>query len=135
VSTSPVPATATNVIPPNVLQRTNQSQRDDSEGTLIERARRGEERAFASLYELHKRRVYAVCMQMTKNVEDAEDLTQEAFLQVFRSVNSFRGDSAFSTWMYRIAVNTVLMKLRRRKTPPLLPPLSRRWGAMELRAG
>jgi RNA polymerase sigma-70 factor (ECF subfamily) len=47
-------------------------------------------------------------------------LTQEAFLQVFRSVNSFRGDSAFSTWLYRIAVNTVLMKLRRRKAPPLL---------------
>jgi RNA polymerase sigma-70 factor (ECF subfamily) len=138
VSTSPVPATATNVIPPNVLQRTNQSQRDDSEGTLIERARRGEERAFASLYELHKRRVYAVCMQMTKNVEDAEDLTQEAFLQVFRSVNSFRGDSAFSTWMYRIAVNTVLMKLRRRKTPPLLSldePISAESPSLKREAG
>jgi RNA polymerase sigma-70 factor (ECF subfamily) len=57
---------------------------------------------------------------MTKDVADAEDLTQEAFLQVFRNVNSFRGDSAFSTWLYRIAVNTVLMKLRRRKAPPLL---------------
>jgi RNA polymerase sigma-70 factor (ECF subfamily) len=57
---------------------------------------------------------------MTKDVADAEDLTQEAFLQVFRNLNSFRGDSAFSTWLYRIAVNTVLMKLRRRKTPPLL---------------
>jgi RNA polymerase sigma-70 factor (ECF subfamily) len=57
---------------------------------------------------------------MTKDVADAEDLTQEAFMQVFRSVNSFRGDSAFSTWLYRVAVNTVLMKLRRRKSPPLL---------------
>jgi len=57
---------------------------------------------------------------MTKDVADAEDLTQEAFLQVFRNVNSFRGDSAFSTWLYRIAVNTVLMKLRRRKSPPVL---------------
>ena len=57
---------------------------------------------------------------MTKDVADAEDLTQEAFLQVFRSVNSFRGDSAFSTWLYRIAVNTVLMKLCRRKSPPLV---------------
>jgi RNA polymerase sigma-70 factor (ECF subfamily) len=56
---------------------------------------------------------------MTKDVAEAEDLTQEAFLQVFRSVGSFRCDSAFSTWLYRIAVNTVLMKLRRRKTPPL----------------
>jgi len=57
---------------------------------------------------------------MTKDVADAEDLTQEAFLQVFRSVNSFRGDSAFSTWLYRVAVNTVLMKLRSRKSPPVL---------------
>jgi RNA polymerase sigma-70 factor (ECF subfamily) len=57
---------------------------------------------------------------MTKDVADAEDLTQEAFMQVFRSINSFRGDSAFSTWLYRVAVNTVLMKLRRRKSPPVL---------------
>jgi RNA polymerase sigma-70 factor (ECF subfamily) len=57
---------------------------------------------------------------MTKDVADAEDLTQEAFLQVFRNIHSFRGDSAFSTWLYRIAVNTVLMKLRRRKAPPVL---------------
>jgi RNA polymerase sigma-70 factor (ECF subfamily) len=119
VTTCPVSATATNV-PLKVVQRTNPSQRDDSEGTLVQRARRGDEYAFAALYELHKNRVYAVCMQMTKDVADAEDLTQEAFLQVFRSVNSFRGDSAFSTWLYRIAVNTVLMKLRRRKSPPLL---------------
>ena len=57
---------------------------------------------------------------MTRDVADAEDLTQEAFMQVFRSVNSFQGDSAFSTWLHRIAVNTVLMKLRRRKSPPLV---------------
>ena len=80
----------------------------------------GDEQAFATLFQLHKKRVYSVCLQMTKDVADAEDLTQEAFLQVFRSVNSFRGDSAFSTWLYRVAVNTVLMKLRRRKSPPIL---------------
>jgi RNA polymerase sigma-70 factor (ECF subfamily) len=57
---------------------------------------------------------------MTKDIADAEDLTQEAFVQVFRSVGSFRGDSAFSTWLYRVAVNTVLMKLRRHKSPPLV---------------
>jgi RNA polymerase sigma-70 factor, ECF subfamily len=51
---------------------------------------------------------------MTKDVAEAEDLAQEAFMQVFRNLNSFRGDSAFSTWLHRIAVNTVLMKLRRR---------------------
>lgn len=86
----------------------------------MERAKCGDEQAFATLYQLHKKRVYSVCLQMTKDIADAEDLTQEAFLQVFRSVSSFRGESAFSTWLYRIAVNTVLMKLRRRKSPPLL---------------
>ena len=97
-----------------------ETRRNDSEATLIQRAQRGDEEAFAALYHSHKKRVYSVCLQMTKDVADAEDLTQEAFLQVFRSVNSFRGDSAFSTWLYRIAVNTVLMKLRRRKSPPLV---------------
>jgi len=97
-----------------------EKRQDGSEGSLVERAQRGDEQAFATLYQLHKKRVYSVCLQMTRDVADAEDLTQEAFLQVFRSVNSFRGDSAFSTWLYRIAVNTVLMKLRRRKSPPLV---------------
>jgi RNA polymerase sigma-70 factor (ECF subfamily) len=94
--------------------------KDDSEAGLIRRAQSGDEHAFASLYQLHRKRVYSVCLQMTKDVADAEDLTQDAFLQVFRSIGSFRGDSAFSTWLYRIAVNTVLMKLRRRKSPPLV---------------
>jgi RNA polymerase sigma-70 factor (ECF subfamily) len=57
---------------------------------------------------------------MTRNVAEAEDLTQDAFLQVFRSIGTFRGESAFSTWLHRVAVNTVLMKLRRRKSPPVL---------------
>jgi RNA polymerase sigma-70 factor (ECF subfamily) len=90
------------------------------EAGLVERAKLGDEEAFAMLYDLHKKRVYSVCLQMARNVADAEDLTQEAFLQVFRSVSSFRGDSAFSTWLYRIAVNAVLMKLRRRKSPPTI---------------
>jgi RNA polymerase sigma-70 factor (ECF subfamily) len=97
-----------------------QKRVENSEASLIRRAQQGDEEAFAALYQLHKKRVYSVCLQMTKDVADAEDLTQEAFLQVFRSVHSFRGDSAFSTWLYRIAVNTVLMKLRRRKSPPLV---------------
>jgi RNA polymerase sigma-70 factor (ECF subfamily) len=120
VATCLVSATATNILPVSAIQRRDQSQQNDSEGSLVQRAQRGDEQAFATLYQLHKKRVYSVCLQMTKDVADAEDLTQEAFLQVFRSVNSFRGDSAFSTWLYRIAVNTVLMKLRRRKSPPLL---------------
>jgi RNA polymerase sigma-70 factor (ECF subfamily) len=110
-----ISATAANLIPVR-----EEADRDNPERSLVQRAQSGDEQAFATLFQLHKKRVYSVCLQMTKDVADAEDLTQEAFLQVFRSVNSFRGDSAFSTWLYRVAVNTVLMKLRRRKSPPVL---------------
>ncbi|MGA7291673.1 MAG: sigma-70 family RNA polymerase sigma factor [Terriglobales bacterium] len=120
MATCVLSATASDVPSVNVVPVKNQKQRDDSETSLVRRAQRGDEHAFATLFQLHKKRVYSVCLQMTKDVADAEDLTQEAFLQVFRSINSFRGDSAFSTWLYRIAVNTVLMKLRRRKSPPLV---------------
>jgi len=120
VATCAIAATPTNVSPVNLLPIGEGNQLDNSERSLVQRAQRGDEAAFATLFQLHKRRVYSVCLQMTKDVADAEDLTQEAFMQVFRSINSFRGDSAFSTWLYRVAVNTVLMKLRRRKSPPVL---------------
>src|SRR6267378_7005902 len=110
-----------NVPPPvGVIPLRAENQRDDSEATIIQRAQRGDEQAFATLYQLHNKRVYSVCLRMTNDVVEAEDLAQEAFIQVFRNLNSFRGNSAFSTWLYRIAVNTVLMKLRSRKTSPLL---------------
>ena len=120
MATCALAATPTNVSPVNVLPIGEENQRDNSERSLVQRAQRGDEAAFATLFQLHKKRVYSVCLQMTKDVADAEDLTQEAFMQVFRSINSFRGDSAFATWLHRIAVNTVLMKLRSRKSPPLL---------------
>ena len=120
MATCAIAATPTNVSPVNLLPIGEGNQLDNSERSLVQRAQRGDEAAFATLFQLHKRRVYSVCLQMTKDVADAEDLTQEAFMQVFRSINSFRGDSAFSTWLYRVAVNTVLMKLRRRKSPPVL---------------
>jgi len=115
VATWVISPTATSVIPAK-----KEKGRNDSERSLIRRAQNGDEHAFAKLYELHKKRVYSVCLLMTRDVAEAEDLTQEAFLQVFRTVGTFRGDSAFSTWLYRVAVNTVLMKLRRRKSPPIL---------------
>ena len=87
----------------------------DSEPQLVSRAKNGEEAAFAALFNAHKKRVYTLCLQMVGEVAEAEDLTQDAFIQAFRKLASFRGDSAFSTWLYRIAVNTVLMKLRQRK--------------------
>src|SRR3981189_4010491 len=113
-----ITATATNVSPVNVLPVGDDNLPDNSERSLVQRAQQGDEQAFATLFQQHKNRVYSVCLLMTKDVADAEDLTQEAFMQVFRTVSSFRGDSAFSTWLYRVAVNTVLMKLRRRKSPP-----------------
>src|ERR1700726_4278649 len=120
MATCSISATPMNVPQASVIPLGAENQRADSEGTLLERPQRGDEQAFAALYHLHSKRVYSVCLRMTKDVAEAEDLTQEAFIQVFRNLNSFRGDSAFSTWLYRVAVNTVLMKLRRRKSPPLL---------------
>ena len=120
-------ATPMNVSTVSGIPLRAESQRDDSEGTIVQRAQRGDEQALAALYQLHNKLVYSVCLRMTKDVAAAEDMTQEAFIQVFRNLNSFRGGSAFSTWVYRVAVNTVLMKSRR-KTPPVLSldePVSR----------
>jgi RNA polymerase sigma-70 factor, ECF subfamily len=93
--------------------------RMDSEAGLIRRAQHGDSNAFANIFHNHKPRVYSLCLRMTNNVAEAEDLTQEAFLQVFRKLPTFRGDSALSTWMYRVAVNTVLMYFRKRGRPQI----------------
>jgi RNA polymerase sigma-70 factor (ECF subfamily) len=81
---------------------------------LVKRAQQGDSDAFATLFHMHKARIYSVCLRMTNNAAEAEDLTQDAFLQVFRKIASFRGDSAFSTWLHRISVNTVLMHFRKK---------------------
>jgi RNA polymerase sigma-70 factor (ECF subfamily) len=81
---------------------------------VITRARLGDHQAFAELYSLHKRRIYSLCLRMVGNVAEAEDLTQEAFLQLHRKIGTFRGESAFSTWLHRIAINVVLMDLRKK---------------------
>jgi len=91
-----------------------------TEAEAIERAKQGNAEAFEFLYNLHKRRVYSLCLRMTGNTASAEDLTQEAFLQLFRKIGTFRGESAFSTWLHRMSVNVVLMQLRR-KNLPLVP--------------
>lgn len=88
-----------------------------SEADAIERAKQGDAEAFETLYHLHKRRVYSLCLRMTANTASAEDLTQEAFLQLFRKIGTFRGESAFSTWLHRMAVNVVLMQLRKKGLP------------------
>ena len=87
------------------------------EAQAIEKAKQGDAEAFQVLYDLHKRRVYSLCLRMTSNTAQAEDLTQEAFLQLFRKIGTFRGESAFSTWLHRMAVNVVLMQLRKKQLP------------------
>jgi RNA polymerase sigma-70 factor (ECF subfamily) len=75
----------------------------------------GEEMSgFEELYRKHYRRVYSICLRMTGNVAEAEDLTQEVFIQLHRKLDSFRGESAFTTWLHRLTVNQVLMHFRKR---------------------
>ena len=88
-----------------------------TEAEAIEQAKQGDAEAFEFLYSLHKRRVYSLCLRMTGNPASAEDLTQEAFLQLFRKISTFRGESAFSTWLHRMSVNVVLMQLRKKNLP------------------
>jgi RNA polymerase sigma-70 factor (ECF subfamily) len=83
----------------------------------LARAQAGDHQAFAYLYSLHKRRIYSLCLRMVGNAAEAEDLTQEAFLQLHRKIATFRGDSAFSTWLHRLAINVVLMHLRKKGLP------------------
>ncbi len=106
------------------LQAENETQpveADESskspEADMLGRAQAGDHLAFAHLYSLHKRRIYSLCLRMVNNVAEAEDLTQEAFLQLHRKISTFRGDSAFSTWLHRLAVNVVLMHLRKKGLP------------------
>ena len=84
------------------------------EAEAIRLAQQGNAEAFERLYQLHSRRVYSLCLRMVSNTAEAEDLTQEAFLQLFRKIATFRGESAFSTWLHRLAVNVVLMRLRKK---------------------
>jgi len=90
---------------------------DTAEAELIEKAKLGDAQAFQALYDRHKRRVYSLCLRMTSNTAEAEDLTQEAFLQLYRKIGTFRGESAFSTWLHRLSVNVVLMHLRKKSLP------------------
>lgn len=88
-----------------------------TEADAVARAQKGEEASFEALYNLHKRRVYSLCLRMTGDASRAEDMTQEAFLQLYRKIGSFRGESAFSTWLHRLTVNIVLMTFRKKTLP------------------
>ena len=88
------------------------------ESRLIQRASDGDASAFNTLMGTHERRMYAVALRMCGNPEDAQDCLQEAMLRIYRAINGFKAQSSFSTWVYRITMNTCLDELRRRKNRP-----------------
>jgi RNA polymerase sigma-70 factor, ECF subfamily len=97
----------------NYDERANRSDKE-----LARLAAEGDASAFEEIHRRYRRGIYALALRMTRNAADAEDLTQESFLTVLRSVGSFRGEAAFSSWLYRLAVNAVRMHFRRRSSRP-----------------
>ena len=94
--------------------QTETVQADETDLELARKAATGNVAAFELIYSRYHRRTYSLCLRMTQSGTEAEDLTQEVFIQLFRKIGSFRGDSAFSTWLHRMTVNQVLMHFRKR---------------------
>ena len=90
---------------------------------ILARARRGELPAFEELVRRHEKRVYAVALRSSGSPEDAEDITQEVFLRAWRSIEEFRGDSGFSTWLFRITMNLCVDHARHKHAQPQTQPL------------
>jgi len=95
------------------VPKTNEIPEEDA----IRLAQQGNAAAFEQLYRRYSTRVYNLCLRIVKNESDAEDVTQEAFLLLFRKIHTFRGESKFSTWLHRLATNLSLMRLRRKRYP------------------
>ncbi len=95
------------------------SEPTDQDLILCRRCQRGDINALEELYRRHKDKVYALALRLTNNVQDAEDIVQDVFVQVYRKIGDFREEAAFTSWLYRVATNIALSALRRRK---------RRWG-------
>ena len=87
-----------------------------SDFALAQRAAQGDIEAFEELFRLHRRLVYGLCLRMTQNVAEAEDVTQEVFVLLFRKIGGFRGEASFTTWLHRLTVNQVLMRFRKNKS-------------------
>lgn len=105
------------LLSPDDAARLSRSQLREDDRQAVEAWRRGDREAFDRLVERYQRDVYRLCYRYVNNHHDASDLAQEAFLKAFRAMGSFRGDSAFSTWLYRIAVNTCLNFRSARRLP------------------
>jgi RNA polymerase sigma-70 factor (ECF subfamily) len=100
---------------PGTESEIERARRVADERALVDSARRGSAAAFEALYRNHVGHVYGLCLRMTANHATAEDCTQEAFIQAWRSLPAFEGRAAFGTWLHRIAVNAVLAQGRRRR--------------------
>jgi RNA polymerase sigma-70 factor (ECF subfamily) len=99
--------------PPTERRGTNPATNRD-QADIVALAQAGDHQAFAQLYSIHKKHVYSLCLRMVGSVAEAEDLTQEAFLQFHRKIDTFRAESALSTWLHRLTINVVLMHLRKK---------------------
>ncbi|NOX70501.1 MAG: RNA polymerase sigma factor [Gammaproteobacteria bacterium] len=92
---------------------TEKEQVVNDEQQWVRKAQAADAQAFEALYRLHVGKVYGLCLRMTGNASEAEDCTQEAFIQAWRKLDKFRGDSSFGTWMHKVAVNSVLGRMRK----------------------
>jgi RNA polymerase sigma-70 factor (ECF subfamily) len=115
-STHPAPLSAAQPISARRRQRAASKTESLLDEVLV-RAQAGNQDAFSQLYLLHNKRVFRICLRMVRDLSVAEDLTQETFLQLHRKLASFRGESAFTTWLHRMTVNIVLMRKRKRVLP------------------
>jgi RNA polymerase sigma-70 factor (ECF subfamily) len=97
-----------------VIDRTADGAKREAEQALVRRAKDGDVTAFEQLYRDNERRVFALCLRMSSNPSLAEEITQDVFVRAWRKLSSFRGDSAFSSWLHPIAVNTALSERRAR---------------------
>jgi RNA polymerase sigma-70 factor, ECF subfamily len=95
--------------------------RSDPDGTLLQNVLAGDRKAFELLVGRYQSKVYRLAMGLTHNSQDAEEILQEVFFKVYRNLAEFEGKSAFSSWLYRIALNTSYMKLRERRGASLVP--------------
>ena len=89
----------------------------ETDEQLVRKSQQDDERAFGELVSRYESKVYSLALKMLRNPEDAEDVLQDTFLRAYRGIKSFKGNSTFSTWIYRITANSALMRLRKRQLP------------------
>lgn len=109
-------STAEIILTSTALAPREASPERSSDYALAQRAAQGDMQAFEELFRLHRRLVYGLCLRMTQDVAEAEDVTQEVFVLLFRKIGGFRGEASFTTWLHRLTVNQVLMRFRKNKS-------------------